>query len=387
MKSTTVKIAVAAVVVLAAIGGVFLWTGTKSGVALADVLAKMEQIQAFMYRTETHSKVTMPGMAPIKMDMKMTWLIADDYGWKVDGSSTDPKTGQVMEQQIYILPKQKTMFVVTPATKKYERLKLDESMFQARQKESNDPRMLIRQMLASRYQDLGKTMLDGVEVQGFQTTDPALTGGLGNAEVTLWVDVKTWLPIRADMKLNVNEQTEVQATSYDFQWDVPVSADQFNPVLPADYTPGLADGTKAPAMTEQGAIEGLKFCVEFTGKYPESLELGSLMQTIQSFKESQTPAAKKFMQESAQAKSVEEITAKTRKIATPLQSLGMFYMILTQQKKEPAYYGKVAQPGDIAQVLLRWKTGENEYRVIFADLHAATVNGDTLTRLEAGLPK
>ncbi len=93
------------------------------------------------------------------------------------------------------------------------------------------------------------------------------------------------------------------------------------------------------------------------------------------------------MQESAQAKTLEQITAKTHEIITPLQSLGMFYMGLVRDKKEPVYYGKVAQPGDIAQVLLRWKTGENEYRVIFADLHAATVNGDTLTRLEAGLPK
>jgi hypothetical protein len=387
MRSSIVKMAVAAAVVLAAIGGIFLWTGTKSGVALADVLAKVEQIQAFMYRTETHTKVTMPGMATMKTDLKMTWLIADDYGWKVDASSTDPNTGQVMEQQIYLLPEQKTMLVVTPATKKYERLKLDESMFQARKKESNDPRILIRQMLACQYQDLGKTLLDGVEVQGFQTTDPAYAGGLGGADTTLWVDVKTWLPVRMDMKIKMNEQTEAQSTLYDFRWDIAVDAAQFNPVLPADYTPGLADGTKAPAMTEQGAIDGLKFCVEYTGKYPESLELVSLMQTIQSFRDSPTPAAKKFMQEAAQAKSMEEKTAKTMEIMMPLQSLGMFHMILVQQKKEPAYYGKVVKPGDVAQVLLRWKTAENEYRVIFGDLHAMTVDADTLVKLEAALPK
>ena len=40
-----------------------------------------------------------------------------------------------------------------------------------------------------------------------------------------------------------------------------------------------------------------------------------------------------------------------------------------------------------APVLLRWKTAENEYGVIFADLHAATVNADTLATLEAALPK
>jgi hypothetical protein len=68
-------------------------------------------------------------------------------------------------------------------------------------------------------------------------------------------------------------------------------------------------------------------------------------------------------------------------------SLGQFYLNLLRDKKEPVYYGKIAQPGDIAQVLLRWKTGEDEYRVIFADLHAATVDADTLAKLEAGLPK
>jgi len=386
MKSSTVKIAVAAAVVLAAIGAIFLWTGTRSGVALADVLAKVEQIQAYMYRMDTHTKVTMSGMGPIEMDMKMTWLIAEGYGMRVDSSSIHPTTGQVMEQQMYVLPEQKMMLMLTPATKKYERMKLDDSMFMAKQKESNDPRLRIRQMLGCQYQDLGKTVLDGVEVQGFQSTDPAFTGSFGDTDVKLWVAVKTGLPVRMEMKIK-GEQTEAQSTLYDFQWDVPVSAAQFNPVLPADYTPGLSDGTKAVSMTEEGAIGGLKFCVEFTGTYPQSLNLMELMETIKSFQNSQTPAAKKFMQESAQAKSVEEITAKTMQIVTPLQSLGMFYMSLVQQKKEPAYYGKVAQPGDTAQVLLRWKTGENEYRVIFADLHAATVNGDTLTKLEAGSPK
>ena len=50
MKSSMAKIAVAAVVVLAAIGGNLPWTGTESGVALADVLARVEQIQAFCTR-------------------------------------------------------------------------------------------------------------------------------------------------------------------------------------------------------------------------------------------------------------------------------------------------------------------------------------------------
>jgi hypothetical protein len=67
--------------------------------------------------------------------------------------------------------------------------------------------------------------------------------------------------------------------------------------------------------------------------------------------------------------------------------LGGFYQTLVQQKKDPAYYGKVVKPGDAAQVLLRWKTGDNEYRVIFGDLHAETVDAEALAKLEAALPK
>ncbi len=71
----------------------------------------------------------------------------------------------------------------------------------------------------------------------------------------------------------------------------------------------------------------------------------------------------------------------------PVQMLGVFYMDLAEEKKDPAYYGKVVKPGDAALVLLRWKTAENQYRVIFGDLHTLTVDADTLATLEAALPK
>jgi outer membrane lipoprotein-sorting protein len=387
MKSGIVKLAVAAAVILAAAGGIFLWTSTKSGVALADVLAKMEQVQAFIYHMDNHMKMTGPGAAPAEVDVKMTWLIADGYGMRMDASVPDPATGQMVEEQTYLLPEQKVMLTLTPAKKQYERMMLDDVALQKQKDESSDPRRLIREMLAAPCKDLGKTVLDGVEVQGFRTADPAFTGGLRNSDTTLWVDVKTWLPVRMDVKLKVNEQMEMRISQYGYQWDVPLSAAQFHPVIPPDFTAGVADGMKIPAMTEQGAIEGLQFCIEFLGKYPESLDPGEMMKMFQSLQANPTPAMKKLMQEAAQSKSVEEGTARTMKAITPLQSLMMFHMSLVAQKKEPVYYGKIAQPGDIAQILLRWKTGENEYRVIFADLHAATVDADTLAKLEAGLPK
>jgi hypothetical protein len=62
-------------------------------------------------------------------------------------------------------------------------------------------------------------------------------------------------------------------------------------------------------------------------------------------------------------------------------------MMLVQDKKEPAYYGESVTPADTDKVLLRWKTLDNGYRVIFGDLHADTVTPEKLAELEKALPK
>ena len=67
----------------------------------------------------------------------------------------------------------------------------------------------------------------------------------------------------------------------------------------------------------------------------------------------------------------------------PVQSLVGFYATLVQDGKEPVYYGQTVGPADIDKVLMRWKTGEDEYRVIYGDLSAETVGGDILAELES----
>ena len=388
MRNSIVKMAVAAVVVLAAIGGILLWTGTKSGVALADVLAKVEQVQAFMYKMTMHIQGSMPGIPPGGVDTEATMLVANEYGMKMEMSSADPTLGQAMTQQMYMLPQQKMILVLLPAVKKYMRMQVNDEMFEKKRQENNDPRLMLKKILECQYTDLGRTVLDGVEVQGFQTTDPAYGGGLGDVDVKVWVNMKTELPIRMDMKIKVNEQMEMEGTLHDFQWDVPVSAAEFNPVVPPDYTAAPGDGIKVPAMNEETALEGLKFCVGLTQEYPKDLNLMTLMQTaMEAFKKDQPAGLTKPRDQNDVMRGMEEQTKKVIDKMMPIQALGGFYTSLVQQKKEPAYYGKVVKPGDAAQVLLRWKTGENEYRVIFGDLHTLTVNADTLAKLEAALPK
>lgn len=389
MKGSIVKIAAAAAIVAVAVGAWSLWSGTESGVALADVLVKVEQIQAFMYKITMQMKGNMQGLAmPKDTNMQGTILVADQYGVRMDLNMVDPTTGQPMQQQMYMLPEQKMMMMVMPAMKKYMRMTLDDTMFEQAKKQNNDPRYMIKQVLACRYQELGKSVIDGIEVQGFQTNDPAYMGNaMGDVDVKIWVDVKTWLPVRMEMKIKAGDQMEMEGLLDAFQWDVPVGAAEFDPVLPADYTAGPGDGVKIPPMNEETAIAGLKLSVGLAGKYPENLNMMTLMQMMDHIKSGQSPEAQRIRQMMEQAKDDEERAKLIVEPLMPLQMLGGFYATLTQQQKEPAYYGKIVPPGDKALVLMRWKTGENEYRVIFGDLHAETVDADTLATLEAALPK
>ena len=389
MKSSLVKIAMAAALVAIALGAWSLWSGTQPGVALADVLVRVQQVQAFAYKMTMRVKGPMQGSTATETDMTGSVLIANEHGTRMDMSMMMSPTGQTMQQQMYILPGRKMMMMVLPAEKTYMRMELDESMFEKLQKQNNDPRLTIKQILECKYRDLGKSVIDGIQVQGFQTTDPAYGGNvLGDVDVRIWVDAKTGFPIRMDMKIRAGQQMEMEGTMYDFQWDVPVAAEEFDPVLPADYKAGPGDGFKIPAMTEDTAVAGLKLCADLLGKYPEDLNMLTLMQTaVKGLKDSQTPEAQRLRSLMEQARDDEERARLLVEPVMPIQMLGGFYGTLTQEQKEPAYHGKVVTPGDKALVLMRWKTGEDEYRVLFGDLHAETVDAETLAKLEAALPK
>ena len=78
----------------------------------------------------------------------------------------------------------------------------------------------------------------------------------------------------------------------------------------------------------------------------------------------------------------DKVMATSMRITQPLQSLGLFYMMLTQEKKEPVYYGETVGPDNPEAVLLRWKISDEKYRVIFGDLSALDVIAEELKELE-----
>ena len=387
MKSPFAKFSVAAAVVVACLIAIPLWTGTES-VALADVLAKVRQIQAFMYKT----KMTMEHPTQGNTTTEGTVLVSNAYGMRVDQTTLNLDTNETTRMQTYLLPAEKAAVLIHPDLKQYGRVEWDEATLENARMENRDPREMLKNLLGCEYRELGTSVVDGRDVQGFETTDPSYLAGIsGSLHVAVWVDADTWLPVRCETEMEIGEGTHATSVEYDYQWDVPVTAADFEPQIPDDFTTHEMDGMKMPSYSEQGFIEALQVVVEFTGRYPEKLDhdtLQDLNTTIaQVLRDGDSPAAQQFREQVKNAGSKDAAMRFSMEYMMRLTSLPMFNMVLAGQQKDPVYHGDVVTPDDIELPLMRWKLSDTEYRVIFGDLHAETVTTDILAELEAALPE
>jgi hypothetical protein len=230
MKSPVTKLAMAAVFIIACLIGLFFWKGTGSGIALAEVLERIEQVTAYQCQLNMTFKSKNTGERPIS---QATILISQIFGAKITIEVDNPITGQKILEELYMLPPQKTITTLMPNEKKYSQVELDEAYFKG-WREEYDPRELVKQILTCEHKSLGRTNIDGIECEGFQK--------LGPGELKIWVDVKTRLPVRMEgqVKLNEGKENEVQMNTllHDCHWGMPVNAADFEPVIPDDYTLG-----------------------------------------------------------------------------------------------------------------------------------------------------
>ncbi|MHC4544805.1 MAG: LolA family protein [Planctomycetota bacterium] len=260
MKSPITKLAAAAVIVL--IGAVItsLWQGSGSGVALADVLTRIEQVKAYMYKMSQTVTGRYPDGKPINVEVQSTVLVSQEHGVKINYETSPlPITGQRILQEIYILPAQKTITILMPNEKKYSEMEFDETSLEEWAKGFNDPSFMVRQILSCEHTSLGKSIIDGIEVEEFQTTDRSISGetfSQFDVKMKIWVDVKTQLPVRLEIETNKDDKMRhMWAVVQDFQWDVSVDASEFEPVIPDDYTVGrpmmIFSPKKKPAESDE----------------------------------------------------------------------------------------------------------------------------------------
>ena len=380
----------AAALVIVGVSAVFLFYSAPGSIALADVYTKVQQVRTFMYKMSmTINGEMMEGLPPGRTKMNGVVTVSAEHGMKMDITLNEIETTNITRQNhpfhqvLYMVPDKKSIVSVVPSQKMYQNIEFSDDLYERIKKQNCDPREMIKQMLACEYTDLGRSKINGITVQGFETSDPSYSGGVfaGNGTVTLWVDVDTWLPVQSEMNFRVEPNAELSAVIDNFQWNLPLTVDDFQPDIPGDYK--NLGSMKVPEMSEEAAIDGLKFYADLFGRYPAQMNLMDLIKEV-SQKIASDPEIQRQMEdlENTGGQTSEDISQMMQTYVAPIQSLGMFYMSLVQDKKDPAYFGNKVTPQDADMVLLRWKIDGNTYKVVFGDLSVVEMKHDDLVQVE-----
>ncbi|MDT8300892.1 MAG: hypothetical protein RQ760_05355 [Sedimentisphaerales bacterium] len=376
MKSPVTKLAALAVIIIACVISLSLWRTTSSGIALADVLTRIEQATDYSYQMRSTIKGQKTNTVLIS-----NVLISQENGAKIITKRINRNNDEINSADTYLLTKLNAVIFVVHENKMFVRLKFDGMKLEYYKEEHNDPRIIIRQILSCEHTSLGQSVIDGITVEGFQTTDSAYEGGfMGQADfegkpdkvdVKLWVDVNTFLPVRLEEDIVTTRGAHMHEVSYDFQWNVAVNADDFTPVIPQGYK--STGEIVVPAFKEENAIKGLRQFANLAGEYPDDLDAVSL-----------NKKARKLI--GFDIDSLEDLgdDEKTKFTSELMSIMGpaFFYEKLVDDKKEPVYYGHTVGPDDINKVLMRWKLDDIQYRVIFGDLSIKNVTPKELAELE-----
>ena len=403
MQNKVTKFATAAVIIL----GVFLAmyslgiSPDGSSVAWASLAKHVQQIKTVTYKMHMTMKGIPVGEKDKTMDTNMDqqMTMSSDYGIR-----SDFLDGDKIVSSSYILFAEKEMITLMPSMKKYLRVTLTDDLREKMQQQSYDPRKMVVGFMDVDYVELGRKVIDGIEVEGVEVNDPKAAGGMFLEFLgRMWVDIKTDLPVLIEMEMGSENGIKVKSVITDFQWNIELDESDFAYIIPEDYK-SMGD-VAMPEMNAEAAIEGFKYLMEINGgKFPKTLNPLDLMKEaneVRSKERKQKREARKKAIEEADLAGIdpstipevqkEEFTKEMQKRMMDeqmkIQGVWMFYMQLVTGKKDPAYYGDRITPEDKDMILMRWLNDKDGYTVIFADLSTGDFTVEQVVEMELELPE
>jgi hypothetical protein len=202
-------------------------------------------------------------------------------------------------------------------------------------------------------EDLGTKQIDGRAAVGFLARHP-------RAEITLWADARTGLPVRIEQK-----EGQMLVTVKNLQFDVPMEDALFSMEVPAGYSEQKME-LDLFGSTEADFIEGLRILAEQfgDGRFPDGVSLEDYLK--------QGPAIEKKFYELGLSKDEQTVLS---------EKLSKYILFLRFFKGEGKWYyrGKGVQLG-AAEVPIFWYRPKDSptYRVIYGDLHVEDVAPENL---------
>jgi len=231
MKSPITKLAVAAIIVVIALGILtFIDTGSKSGIVWAEVARNVEASPGAIWRLRgTGSR-----------DPNDDWPNGYTITWRSAAvTRTDHyRDGQIRRTIYYNLDTKDKLLLAHDAKKYIKEAMSDTEVQRARADKDRwtTPQSLINHLLALKHHALDQKMIDGVLCEGIETTDAS---GLPFKSFTArgWVSVETGYPVLGEVEIIDDGGVRHTTTLDQFQWNVDLSAVDVEPEIPADYEP------------------------------------------------------------------------------------------------------------------------------------------------------
>ena len=227
MKSSMVKLGIAAVVVaVVGIGIVeFLGTGGTSGVVWAEVAKNMEASRGVIFRARDTSS----------RDPNDDWPNGYRIFWRSAAvSRMDIYRGGQIYRAIYLDFDAKTAIGVLHHAKKYNKEAMsDEQVQKARAAKDrwSDPQGLLNLALSVEHHALGQKAINSVLCEGIEATGP--DGSTGR----IWVGLETGYPVLVEIEGTDKGGIRHTGTMDQFRWNVDLSAEGVEPEIPAGYEP------------------------------------------------------------------------------------------------------------------------------------------------------
>jgi len=370
-KSQITQLAAAAVIVIAVLIGLNIIG--HNGVAWGEVLNNIQKVGAFAYRM----KLNMVGLLDEKESVEL-----EVQGWvsEENGIRTNTYREGKLRTKGYLSIPERVAVTVIPSQKTYLRMTLTDELFEKIQKEYYDPRKLVEEFMKYEYTKLGRSTINGIEVEGIECRDPGIARGVAaeiagemieNVVARLWAAVENDLPVRFQIQAFAeNGEKALDVVAYGYQWDIKIDPREFEPDIPDDYK--LIADVELSA-DEKSVVEGLGFFAEYVdGKYPSDMSAMTMARELRAGLLAMFGGEPPWPPKPGEEKRAMSLEMSIR-----------FYAGLVIDDKDPAYYGDKVTAEFPHAVLMRWKIEHGKYRIIFGDLTARDVSAGELAQLEA----
>jgi hypothetical protein len=340
---------------------VLLTTFTGGRSALATAIERFQKSRTIVCRVSSSTPIP-AGATELQQTGKL--YFSAEYGSRYEMRLN----GAVMIAQ-YTPPEGPTI-MVQPMARNYTIVDARTSGDTTRSDSSPDAFIrALSQLKAKASRELGRKNLDGAEALGYEI--PGETLGLGHSDRVrseLWVDARTYLPVRYLAEFPWPQSDRTFQMVYDqFEWDTPLDPQMFKPEIPADYTRIDVSTPATPAVDEAALLKGLQNYADLAGKYPSAMD-NTTIATDFAYAVGYRIALSKGRGQKVPDQ--QTIMQKSLEIGVGLR----FYQKLINDGCALEYHGKTVSPGQADAVLLRWKLADGQWRVIYGDLRTDTVN-------------